>query len=240
MFSIANIAERNPRKEPMVFWIANLLGLGVAYLLGSLPTGYLAGRLLRGIDIRRHGSGSTGATNVLRAVGKGPALLVLAVDALKGAAAVGLAVWLQPRVQGFAPAAPFDPALWLPWAVCLYGLAALLGHSRSVWLNFTGGKSAATGLGVLLAMSWPVGLGAAAAFATVLALSRIVSLGSMLAAATAIGLVCALEQPLPYRLLVIAGGLYVVWLHRTNIARLRAGTEPRLGRGGENRRSPDR
>ena len=89
-------------------------------------------------------------------------------------------------------------------------------------------------------MSWPVGLGAAAAFGTVLALFRIVSLGSMLAAATAIGLVCTLEQPLPYRLLVIAGGLYVVWLHRTNIARLRAGTEPRLGQSGENRRSPDR
>jgi glycerol-3-phosphate acyltransferase PlsY len=105
-----------------------------------------------------------------------------------------------------------------------------MGHSRSIWLNFTGGKSAATGLGVLLAMSWPVGLGAAAVFGVVLAIFRIVSLGSMLAALTAIALVWALEQPLPYRLLVMAGGIYVIARHRANIQRLLAGTEPRLGR----------
>jgi len=116
------------------------------------------------------------------------------------------------------------------WAVCLAGLAAVLGHGRSIWLNFTGGKSAATGLGVLLAMSWPVGLGAAAAFGVALAIFRIVSLGSMLAALTAIVLVCGLEQPLPYRLLVIAGGIYVIMCHRANIQRLLAGSEPRLGR----------
>ena len=105
----------------------------------------------------------------------------------------------------------------------------LLGHSRSIWLNFTGGKSAATGLGVLLAMSWPVGLGAATVFGVVLAIVRIVSLSSMLAALTAIALVWALEQPLPYRLLVIAGSIYVIVRHRANIQRLLAGTEPRLG-----------
>jgi glycerol-3-phosphate acyltransferase PlsY len=106
----------------------------------------------------------------------------------------------------------------------------LMGHSRSIWLNFTGGKSAATGLGVLLAMSWPVGLGAAVIFGVVLAIFRMVSLGSMLAALTAIALVWALEQPLPYRLLVMAGGIYVIARHRTNIQRLLAGTEPRLGK----------
>jgi glycerol-3-phosphate acyltransferase PlsY len=98
-----------------------------------------------------------------------------------------------------------------------------------VWLNFTGGKSAATGLGVLLAMSWPVGLGAAAVFAVVLALFRLVSLSSILAAVTAVGLVFALGHPWPYRLLVLAGSLYVIARHRTNISRLLAGTEPRLG-----------
>jgi glycerol-3-phosphate acyltransferase PlsY len=82
---------------------------------------------------------------------------------------------------------------------------------------------------VLLAISWPAGLGAAAVFGVVLAISRIVSLSSMLAAMTAIVLVCGLEQPLPYRLLVIAGGLYVIVRHRANIQRLLAGTEPRLG-----------
>lgn len=105
----------------------------------------------------------------------------------------------------------------------------LLGHSRSIWLNFTGGKSAATGLGVLLAMSWSIGLGAATVFGVVLAIFRIVSLGSILSALTAIALVCVLEQPLPYRLLVIAGGIYVIMRHRANIQRLLAGTEPRLG-----------
>lgn len=108
----------------------------------------------------------------------------------------------------------------------------LLGHSRSIWLNFSGGKSAATGLGVLLAMSWPVGLGAATVFGVVLAIFRIVSLSSILAALAAIVLICGLEQPLPYRLLVIAGGIYVILRHRANIQRLLAGAEPRLGRSG--------
>ena len=206
----------------MTFWFAPIASVAAAYLLGSIPTGYLAGRLLRGIDIRQHGSGSTGATNVLRTLGKGPALAVLIVDVLKGVAAILLARWLFPWLQA--------PAAWLPWAVCLCGLAVLLGHSRSIWLGFTGGKSAATGLGVLLALSWPVGVGAAAVFVAVLALVRIVSLASMLAAVTAAILVCVLPEPLPSRLLVIAGGLYVLALHRANIARLLAGTEPKVGR----------
>ncbi|HEX7920279.1 MAG TPA: glycerol-3-phosphate 1-O-acyltransferase PlsY [Bradyrhizobium sp.] len=217
----------------MIFWIASVAGLATAYLLGSIPAGYLAGKLLRGIDIREHGSRSTGATNVLRTLGKWPALAILLVDVLKGAAAIAFARWFYPWL-GTLPSVtpPTDLQTLLPWAVCLAGLAVLLGHSRSIWLNFTGGKSAAAGLGVLLALSWPVGLGAAAAFGAVLAVSRMVSLGSMLAALTAIALVCAMEQPLPYRLLVIAGGLYVIARHRANIQRLLAGTEPRLGSGG--------
>jgi glycerol-3-phosphate acyltransferase PlsY len=216
----------------MVFWIAGVAGLAVAYLFGATPTGYLAGKLLKGIDIREHGSKSVGATNVLRTLGKGPALVVLTVDVLKGVAAVVFARWFLPWVcalPSVTPPAAFDLQTGMAWAVGLAGLAALIGHARSIWLNFTGGKSAATGLGVLLAMSWPVGLGAAAAFAVVLAVFRMVSLGSMLAALTAIALVCGLEQPLPYRLLVIAGGVYVIVRHRANIQRLLAGTEPRLG-----------
>ncbi|MHC2461700.1 glycerol-3-phosphate 1-O-acyltransferase PlsY [Bradyrhizobium embrapense] len=217
----------------MVFWIASVAGLATAYLLGSIPAGYLAGKLLRGIDIREHGSRSTGATNVLRTLGKWPALAVLLVDVLKGAAAIGFARWFYPWISTLPSVTPpTDLQTLLPWAVCLAGLAVLLGHSRSIWLSFTGGKSAAAGLGVLLALSWPVGLGTAAAFGVVLAVSRMVSLGSMLAALTAIALVCGMEQPLPYRLLVIAGGLYVIARHRANIQRLLAGTEPRLGSGG--------
>jgi glycerol-3-phosphate acyltransferase PlsY len=216
----------------MVFWLAGAVGLAIAYLFGATPTGYLAGKLLRGIDIREHGSRSTGATNVLRTLGKWPALAVLLIDVLKGAAAIVFArwfyAWLYTWPSVTAPAA-LDPQTAVPWGVCLAGLAVLVGHGRSVWLNFTGGKSAATGLGVLLAMSWPVGLGAAAVFAVALAVSRIVSLGSMLAALAAIALVLLLQQPLPYRLLVIAGGIYVTVRHRANIRRLLSGTEPRLG-----------
>lgn len=215
----------------MMFWILCLVGLGAAYLLGATPTGYLAGRLLKGVDIRQLGSGSTGATNVLRTLGKGPALAVFLVDVAKGAAAVSLALWLYPWLLGEPLAAPpaIASSVLTPWAVCLAGLAALVGHARSIWLGFTGGKSVAAGLGVLLAMSWPVGLGGLAVFALAVALFRMVSLGSILAALTAIVLVWALPHPLPYRLMVMAGGLYVVARHQANIRRILAGTEPRLG-----------
>jgi glycerol-3-phosphate acyltransferase PlsY len=229
----------------MVFWLASVAGLAIAYLIGSTPTGYLAGKLLEGIDIREHGSKSTGATNVLRTLGKWPALAVLLVDVLKGAAAIVFAGWFYPRVFTWPSAtlpAALDPQTFVrtfvPWAVGLAGLAVLLGHGRSIWLNFTGGKSAATGLGVLLAISWPVGLGTAVVFGVVLAVFRIVSLGSMLAALTAIALTLGLEQPLPTRLLVMAGSLYVIVRHRANMARLLAGTEPRLGQTGRRARQP--
>lgn len=216
----------------MIFWIANLAGLALAYLLGSLPTAYLAGKAFRGIDIREHGSRSVGATNALRVLGRWPGLLVLVIDVLKGAAAIalvrGILSWLQ-TAPFDGPPPGLDPQAWAPWAVCAAGLLAVFGHSRSMWLNFTGGKSAATGLGVLLAMSWPVGLGAAAVFAAVLAISRIASLSSMLAALAAVVLVFGLDHPLAYRLLVTAGAIYVIARHRANIQRLRAGTEPRLG-----------
>lgn len=219
----------------MVFWTASAVGLAIAYLFGATPTGYLAGKLLKGIDIREHGSGSTGATNVLRTLGKGPALVVILVDVLKGVGAIVFTLWFYPwlyTLPSVTPPAALDLQTAMPWAVCLAGLAALVGHGRSVWLKFTGGKSVATGLGVLLAMSWPVGLGGAAVFAATVAASRIVSLGSMLAALTAIALVCGLEQPLAYRLFVIAGGIYVIARHRANIRRLLAGTEPRVGQTG--------
>jgi glycerol-3-phosphate acyltransferase PlsY len=218
----------------MAFWIATAAGVALAYLLGSLPTGYLAGRLLKGVDVREHGSGSTGATNVLRTVGRWAALATIVVDLLKGVGAVLVVRWLYGWVAAWpsvsAPSAAQLQA-WAPWGVCLAGLAVVVGHSRSVWLGFAGSKSAATGLGVLLAVSLPVGLGAAAAFGLALAATRIVSLSSMVGAASAVALVCGLAEPLAYRLLVAAGGVYVVLRHRANITRLLAGTEPRIGRG---------
>src|ERR1700678_859454 len=108
----------------MVFWIASVAGLAIAYLFGSTPPGYLAGRLLKGIDIREHGSRSKGATNVLRTLGKWPALAVLVVDVLKGMAAIVFARWFYPwldTLPSFTP--PTAPGLqaWTPWAVCAAG-----------------------------------------------------------------------------------------------------------------------
>lgn len=213
----------------MVLWVAYVaLATVIAYLFGSIPTGYWAGLLLKGIDIREHGSKSTGATNVLRTLGKGPAIVVLLVDVLKGVAAVAFARWFY-SLPAVLNAADVSLQPWLPWMITLAALMAVLGHSRSIWIRFTGGKSAATGLGVLLAMSWQVGLGILIVFALVLAVFRIVSLGSIAAAVAAIGLMWAFQQPLAYQLVAIVGGLFVIWRHQANIQRLLAGTEPRLG-----------
>jgi acyl phosphate:glycerol-3-phosphate acyltransferase len=201
-------------------WVTSAIALLIAYLLGAIPTGYWVGKLLQGIDVRDHGSKSTGATNVLRTLGKGPAIAVLLVDVLKGAAAIAVARFIGTDLS----------LEWLNWLVTLAGLAAVLGHARSIWLHFSGGKSAATGLGVLLAMAWPVGLGAALVFGVVLALSRIVSLSSIAAALASIALMQVFRQPLPYVLLAVAGGLYVIQRHKTNIQRLVTGTEPRIGK----------
>ncbi len=215
----------------MALWLTlNGCLILLAYLLGAVPTGYWAGRLLQGIDIREHGSGSTGATNVLRTLGTLPAIAVLAVDILKGVGAIALVQGLYPTqwVAVLVPPA-VDLAAWLPWMVTLAGIAALFGHSKSIFLGFTGGKSVATSLGILLALNWMVGLGTFGVFLVALALSRIVSLSSICGAIAVSGLMVALHQPLPYLLFGLAGGIYVIARHRTNIQRLFAGTEPRLG-----------
>ena len=214
----------------MAVWLAlNGLLIVLAYLLGSIPSGYWAGRLLKGIDIREHGSGSTGATNVLRTLGKAPAIVVLLVDILKGVAAIALVrAYYQFALQSLVPVS-VEPLAWLPWVVTLASMAALLGHSKSIFLNFTGGKSVATSLGLLLALNWIVGLGTLGVFLLVLAVSRIVSLSSIVGAIATSGLMLATGQPLPYLLFSIAGGLYVVLRHRANIQRLLAGSEPKLG-----------
>lgn len=209
-------------------WLTLCAALLVAYLLGSIPTGYIAGRLLKGIDIREHGSGSTGATNVLRTLGKGPGLLVLLVDMFKGVWALALVHWMFSAANHNIIPSTVN-SVWVAVMVALAGLAAVLGHSKSIWLGFTGGKSVATSLGVLLAMSWQVALCTVGVFGVVLALSRIVSLSSICGAIAVSIFMLLLHQPLPYQLFAIAGGIYVIWRHRSNIQRLLAGTEPRLG-----------
>jgi acyl phosphate:glycerol-3-phosphate acyltransferase len=211
--------------------LGNVALLFAAYLLGSIPTGYLLGRSLKGIDIRDYGSGSTGATNVLRVVGKGAGATVLAIDMLKGAAAIALVKIAYQSGSILLSWAPpeIDSTQWFAWVAVLGGLAVVLGHSKSLWLNFSGGKSVATGLGLLLALNWQVGLLAFAVFGAVFALSRIVSLSSIVSVASVSVLMVVLHQPLAYVLLGLVGGSYVVIRHRTNIQRLWAGTEPRLG-----------
>ena len=211
-------------QSPMTKIIVSAILVIVAYLLGSIPTGYLAGRYLKGIDIREHGSGSTGATNVLRTLGKGAAIAVLLIDLLKGAIAVAL-------VDIFYVVFPTEiiPNHWQPWLIIATGLAALLGHSKSIFLNFSGGKSVATGLGVLLVMNPIVALGTLGSFLIVLALSRIVSLSSICGAIAVNIFMIFLKQPVPYLLFAALAGIYVIVRHRSNISRLLTGTEPRIG-----------
>jgi acyl phosphate:glycerol-3-phosphate acyltransferase len=196
----------------------------LAYLLGSLPTGYLAGKLLQGIDIREHGSGSTGATNVLRILGKVPGSIVLLIDALKGALAVTIAN-LVFSLNLF----PSLPVEWQAYLVPLAATGVILGHSKSIWLNFGGGKSVATGVGVLLAMSWQVGLATIVVFGIAIAISRIVSISSIAGAVSVTMWTILFDRPLPSIVFAIVGGIYVVWRHSANIERVLAGTEPKLG-----------
>jgi acyl phosphate:glycerol-3-phosphate acyltransferase len=196
----------------------------LAYLCGSLPTGYLAGKLLQGIDIREHGSGSTGATNVLRTLGKVPGSIVLFIDALKGVLAVSIA--REIFTFNLFPSLPIE---WVDYLVPLAATGALLGHSKSIWLKFGGGKSVATGVGVLLAMSWQVGLATMLVFSLTIAISRIVSISSIVGALSVTISMLIFARPLPSLVFAIVGGIYVTWLHRKNIERLLAGTEPKLG-----------
>ncbi|MEI2580641.1 glycerol-3-phosphate 1-O-acyltransferase PlsY [Scytonema sp. PRP1] len=215
----------------MAIWLSLCAGvLVVAYLVGSTPTGYTVAKLLKGIDIRSVGSGSTGATNVLRILGTGPGAFVLVIDCLKGVLAIALVDWFFHFAgsQDFIPR-EINTELWQPFMVTFAGLAAILGHSKSIFLGFTGGKSVATGLGILLAMNWQVGLATFGVFAVMLAISRIVSLSSIAGAVAVSIFMVLLHQPLPYILFGVLAGLYVIWRHSSNVGRILAGTEPKLG-----------
>ena len=195
-----------------------------AYLYGSVPFGFLAGKLLKGVDIRQAGSGNIGATNAARVLGFKFFPFVFLLDVSKGFLPVMAARLLVP--QG-----AYDPRLLTVGA----GLAAMLGHVFPVYLRFKGGKAVATSTGVFLALApWAV-LIAACAWALVFALWRYVSLASM-AAAVALPVSVWLLRPDPLgaaRYLVALStlcGLFVIFLHHGNIRRLLAGTEPRIGR----------
>ena len=190
--------------------------LPLAYLLGAVPTGALVARLY-GVDLTQYGSRRTGATNALRVLGKGPGAVVLVGDALKGALAVAIAR----QCGGTA------------WAPPLAGLCAILGHTYSMFLGGKGGRGVAPGLGALLALSPSALLAAAVAGIGTIAASRHVSLGSLAGAGVG-GAALALQvarrrAPRPYLVYALLGAAFIFYAHRDNVARLRAGTERRLG-----------
>ncbi len=197
----------------------------VSYLLGSIPTGYLAGKWLQDIDIRQHGSGSTGATNVLRTLGKKAAIAVLLCDALKGIAGI-----LFVKLLFAHPEWVTLPVEWRDWLIVGAAFGAVIGHSKSIFLGFEGGKSVATSIGVLLVMTPIVALGTLATFGVVIALSQIVSLSSIAGAIAVMVLMILLQKPLPYIIFGVLASVYVIVRHRSNIERILAGSEPKIGK----------
>lgn len=181
-----------------------------SYLLGAIPFGLLIARWWAGIDVREHGSGNIGATNVYRVVGKPAGILVFTLDVLKG-----LVPPLVARGLGWHSG----------WQVGM-GLAAMLGHLYSPFLGFRGGKGIATGLGVMFGVAWQVGLVAWAIWGVVVGWSGYVSLGSIIASLSLTPLVLLFYPGDPIRLALVVGGtLLILYKHRANIQRLRNGTE---------------
>jgi acyl phosphate:glycerol-3-phosphate acyltransferase len=197
-------------KYAMSLWVSPALTLLTGYLLGSIPFGMILTRLFGAGDLRAIGSGNIGATNVLRTGRKGLAASTLLLDMAKGAAAVCLA-----RLTNV------DYAL-------LGGVGAFFGHLYPVWLRFKGGKGVATMLGICLALSWPVGLIFALTWLIAFAATRTSSLGGMAAALSAPIAAFTLGKA-GTGIMLIALALMVLWKHRDNISRLKAGTEPRFG-----------
>ena len=187
-----------------------------AYVLGSTPTSFWVGKSLYGVDLRNEGSGNLGATNTYRVLGWKAAIPVFVVDVLKG----WVPAWWFPRLAGTA-----DPN----WAIG-FGAAAVLGHVFSFWVRFRGGKGVATSAGVLAALA-PISVAAGfVVWAAVILVTRIVSAGSM-AAAVAAPVAAALSPDVPRSVTVFLGalGAFIIWAHRSNIRRIMAGTEARIG-----------
>ncbi len=193
--------------DPMLLALVALL----AYLLGSIPFGLVLARLMGLGDLRAIGSGNIGATNVLRTGSKKAAFATLILDGAKG----GVAVLIAQTALG-------------PDAAQVAGLAAFLGHLYPVWLRFNGGKGVATFIGVTLALAWPVGLSICGIWLLVFAGTRISSLSALAAAGMSV-FVAFLLGPLHLVALMLLLTILIFIKHRANIARLRAGAEPKFG-----------
>lgn len=197
--------------------IIEILAVAIgAYLIGSIPTGYIIVKAFKGEDIRKIGSGSTGATNVKRVMGKKWFFITLLLDAFKGALPVVLAAIF---------ARSFTAIGLLP---VVAAVAVILGHSKSIFLNFTGGKSVASGVGTILALNWQVGLIIAAIWAVITYFSKYVSLGSIIALAISPFPMYFLDGRLAYVAYCLLGAIYIIYLHRENIGRLLRGEENKV------------
>jgi len=200
-------------------WI--VAGILINYLIGSIPTAYIFGRLLKGIDIRQYGSGNVGATNALRVLGKGTGFTVLALDIVKGF--LPLLLW----GDFFALRTPLTPEI----VYIILGVSCICGHNWTIFLNFKGGKGIATTLGMLLAIAVKVsGLGMVIGLVllvwlSVFLLSRIVSLSSLVAAVSLPVFMIVFRQPLAITIAGILLCLFTFYRHKTNIQRLREGKE---------------
>jgi glycerol-3-phosphate acyltransferase PlsY len=213
----------------MSLTLASAIAFVVAYFIGSLPFGLLIGRFVAGVDIRQSGSGNIGATNVARVLGKRLGLIVLILDCLKGA----IPTWVLPACLAESPVSPLHLAV-------LSGTAAILGHMFPCWLKFRGGKGVATALGVALALAPLSTAGAFIVFVLCVALTRIVSLSSVLAACTFCGIELWQLRPSPFgdttwslAAFSTLVPLLIIFRHRSNLARLMRGTEPRFEFGGK-------
>ncbi len=198
----------------------SVLSCIITYFVGAIPTGYIAGRLFKGIDIREHGSKNMGATNVFRVLGKGPGIIVLVIDILKG----GLPVTILANAFGLS-----DPLLLM-----ILGITAVAGHNWTIFLGFKGGKGVATTLGVLIGLALqipglrPVLLLTVSVWLILFLLFGYVSLASMAAAVALPVFMVNFNAPFPLKVMSIFLCLFIVFRHRANLTRLLQGKESRF------------
>jgi glycerol-3-phosphate acyltransferase PlsY len=190
-----------------------IIAIAAGYLLGSVSFSYLFGKWFKGIDIRNHGSGNAGATNTLRVLGKGPAVLVLILDALKGVLAVSIGKWFGAE----------------EWVIVLSGLLAIIGHNWPVYFGFRGGKGIATTIGVMASLCFLPTLFAGLLAIVLIAVTRYVSLGSLLLTAILPFFIWGMGRPVEILWASIVVCLFAFIRHRTNIAKLLHGKENKLG-----------
>lgn len=197
-----------------------LISAVIAYIIGSIPTGYIIVKTFTGQDIRQVGSGSTGATNVKRVMGKKWFFIVMLLDALKGAVPV--------LIAKFLPSLQIASLKLAGITAVVAAIFVLIGHSKSIFLGFTGGKSVASGVGTILALAPLVGICIAVVWGIITYISRYVSLGSIIALACSPIIMYLFKQPLAYIIYCVIGAVYVIYLHRENIKRLIAGNENKV------------